>query len=152
MIAQIWHLAHENDGFTCIRHNGCSVIDYAISHVEAIASLSNFKVVEKLMESDHTPLSFKMEVLFGKRRAIRGKANDRFSCYKWNCERTALYLEACNAAPARRIHQGILCEMTNQNATSDTIVCLLQKFIMSGIGNNFKKTNKNTNKDFPYNQ
>ena len=93
------HETHKNDGFTCIRHNGCSVIDYAISHVEAIASLSNFKVVEKLMESDHTPLSFKMEVLFGKRRAICGKANDRFSCYKWNCERMALYLEACNAAP-----------------------------------------------------
>ena len=72
---------HKNDGFTCICHNGGSVVDYVISHVEAIASLSNFKVVEKLMESDHTPLSFKMEVLFGKRRAIRGKANDIFSCY-----------------------------------------------------------------------
>ena len=143
---------HKNDGFTCIRDNGSSVVDYVISHVEAIASLSNFKVVEKLMKSDHTPLSFKMEVLFGKRPTIRGKANDIFSCYKWNCERRALYLEACNAAPARRIHQDNLCEITNQNATSYTIVGLFQNFIMSGIGNNFKKTNKNINKDVPYNQ
>ena len=29
---------------------------------------------------------------------------------------------------------------------------MLRQFIMSGIGNNFKKTNKNANKDFPYNQ
>ena len=96
---------HEIDGFTCICHTDCSVVDFVIFHAKAIISLSNFKVVGKLMELDHTPLSFKMEVLFNKRRAIRGKANDMFSCYEWNCERKAPYFEACNAAPARRIHQ-----------------------------------------------
>ena len=61
-------------------------------------------------------------------------------------------LEACNAAPTWRIHQDILWEITNQDATSDTIVSLFQKFKMSGIDNILKKMSKNINKDLSDNQ
>ena len=54
--------------YTCIRYNGSSVVDYVIAQIEALKIMTNFEVLEKLVESDHTPLSLTLEMVLDKPR------------------------------------------------------------------------------------
>ena len=47
---------HNSKGFTRIDTTGCSVVDYVLCTERSYAFLSNFKVGQKVPESDHLPL------------------------------------------------------------------------------------------------
>jgi len=50
----------KTDNFTCYTPLGKSVVDYLICSKEMSKKLQHFEILPKLVESDHTPLSFEI--------------------------------------------------------------------------------------------
>ena len=61
--------ANKNSPYTGIRHNGSSVVDYVITQLESLKTVRYFKVLEKLVESDHTPLTVTLNIKLAKQCA-----------------------------------------------------------------------------------
>ena len=119
--------------FTCIRYNGSSVVDYVIAQVDSLKMVAQFQVLEKLIESDHKPLSLTLNVELNKRHAIRDREYALSYCYKWNIYNDLTYLEAFNSTAAQKIYQEILCNIADDDSTSDKIVDLFYDMMMTGI-------------------
>ena len=68
--------------FTCITHNGCSVVDYVLCRTDLINNFSSFTVENPNILSDHYAISF----VFGQELCILNEPHEEFDnvqyCYK----------------------------------------------------------------------
>ena len=137
--------------YTCIRYNGSSVVDYVIAQIEDLKIMTHFEVLEKLVESDHTPLSLTLEVVLDKPRTEQRRGRDVPYYYKWNPGNKQAFLEAFNATVTQNFYQEILCAVADGKTKSDGIIDLFYDMILTGIQDNFRKIGNNFKKDFPRN-
>ena len=117
--------------YTCIRYNGSSVVDYVIAQIEALKIMTHFEVLEKLVESDHTPLSLTLEVVLDKPRTEQRRERDVPYYYKWNPGNKQAFLEAFNATVTQNFYQEILCAVADGKTKSDGIIDLFYDMILT---------------------
>ena len=130
---------NKNSSYTCIRHNGSSVVDYVITQLDFFKTVRYFKVLEKLVESDHTPLAITLNIKLAKQRANQDTKYDVPFRYIWNLDNKQMFLESVNAIVKQGIYQEILCEVDDQHSKSDNIVDLFYSMMLTAMHGKFKK-------------
>ena len=124
----------QNNDYTCYRYKGISVVDYAITNLESLNILTNFQVLEKLIESDHAPLSFTFNVILDKKCTLRNGEHGTAYRYKWNQNRKDIFLETLCSPAVQTIYEYILCEIADQRVKSEDIVNSFYDVMLMGIG------------------
>ena len=127
------------------------MVDYVISQIESLKAVRYFKVLEKLVESDHTPLTVTLNIKLAKQRANQNAKYDVPFRYVWNPDNKQMFLESVNATVTQGIYHEILCEVADQNAKSDNIVDLFYSMMLTAMRGKFKKIVNKLKIDFPHN-
>ena len=131
------------DDFTCYAPLGKSTVDYLLSTQKLSNQIKDFKICPKLVESDHTPLSFTVCTKLGPsctqstQKQPNSTNNKRF-CYVFDRHRLANYREILKSEHA----QDKLLQISNNisdNANADIMIQTTYDYLITGIEPVFKK-------------
>ena len=80
---------------------------YILTQLESLKTVRYFKVLEKLVESDHTPLTVTLNIKLAKQRANQNTKYDVPFSYIWNPDNKQTFLESVNATVTQGIYHVI---------------------------------------------
>ena len=139
-----------NGGYTCIQHNGSSVVDYFISSIELMNSLCIDKIkIEDEIFSDHLPLVMSLRVR-SMPENITSTNRRKPNKIKWNNDKTDNYITCLYSEES---NQKILCAKSMidkdiNNALHNFNECLLAACSSMKKGKRKKKNMKTKIEDW----
>ena len=152
--------SNNTDNFTCHAPLGKSTVDYLISTESFSDVIKSFEILPKLVESDHTPLTFSIET--NSCVSEYAMTNNRIKISKQTCENRRFryvfdqhkipeYKEALSSLQAQERLFSITEEIT-ENKNSDAIIDSAYHFLKTGLDQTFnKKCIKAVTNTFPMN-
>ena len=140
--------------FTCYAPLGKSVVDYLICTERFFKLLKDFKINPKLVESDHTPLTFNVSVeKFTSHTYASAKETSQTvrQFYVFDKNYVPNYKEKLkNDASLEQLQSVNNC--ISDNASSDTVISGMYEYLLQCISPIFKKRSvKSCNNKFPVN-
>ena len=144
------HQGKHRGSFTYYNRNGKSVIDYMLFDPNCYNMITDFAVAPKLVESDHCPIEFGLEIepLGYTHKSV--KDNDHVTVYKayhkyiWNVSRTDQYKISLRRDECNNIIDQLILN-ANTDRSSDYICRLIHKLITTASSGILKKVNINKN-------
>ena len=73
-----------SDGFTCFKYNGSSTVDYTVAECSILKYIKHFSMLEKQVDSDHSPLSFTLEIETDINDPRKSDQYNTLEYYKWD--------------------------------------------------------------------
>ena len=142
------------DKYTCLTPMGQSTVDYLLCSESTYNYLENLTIMDKLAESDHTPLSFTLN--FSLMSKIRDSSQIRplkktFK-YIFDKSKTDQYLRNFESDNAQWVLYKLCCEI-ELDLDTDVIISTVYQYFTNNIQLTFKKKNSKSSKNtFPTNQ
>ena len=103
--------------YTCITHNGASVVDYVLVPTPLFDKVTHFSIVTRV-ESDHLPLSFKLPCFFNKCEHMTmpsSNANTKFNKYIWSSDHVVSFLQLLSSSTSLHSIIEVPNQTTNQS-------------------------------------
>jgi exonuclease III len=147
----------QSNAFTCYAPLGESVVDYLICTQEMADLINNFNICSKLVESDHTPMSFELNIDIqspdcrGSSKAKATTSSHKRFCYIFDVAKVEEYKNNLRSEYSRDSLNHASDHMF-EGADSDTVINSVYNYLEGSIKQTFKKKySKSVTNTFPSN-
>ena len=140
-----------SDGFTSFKYNGSSTVDYTVAECGELKYIKHFSALEKQVDSDHSPLSFTLEIKTDINDPRKSYQCNTLENYKWDPNNKFHYINSIASEQSRESFSDFLCDNVDTNLDLNEVVECFYDFVEESQKDNFRKCGRSTTSSFPWN-
>ena len=148
--------SNNTNQYTCFRYNGKSIVDVLMTSADAVSRVTDFSILPRNINSDHSPLSFTLTFTLAGRQGTKPQnPNTRDSSYKqiryiWDCNKIDTYYSSLQNPSNVTHYEKFLCDISCPSMNPNEAIESFYNYLNHSISATFRKFNpKSHNNSFP---